>query len=237
MGDGHDRRRAEMRSLGRLARRSGWDGAADGRTRPLRTPGGGPRGRSGEGGARPQPRRRSRSATSPTRSAATASGRCRGSPRATRKRSSSYREAIAKLAPGVAVAGPDVSGSGAFREWGYAEALSQTPAMLTGHHYPLGCASKPRPQHRNAAEPGDAREGGAIARNLPVDRPRRAASRCASTRRTRSPAAGCAGVSNTFASALWATGYIGTGDGGRNGRRELPRPSGELQRLLAAVRA
>ena len=58
---------------------------------------------------------------------------------------SSYREAIAALTPGVPIAGPDVSGSGVFPEWGEEEALSQKPALLTGHHYPLGCAQTPAP--------------------------------------------------------------------------------------------
>ena len=58
---------------------------------------------------------------------------------------SSYREAIASLTPGVPIAGPDVSGSGIFGEWGEEEALAQTPALLTGHHYPLGCAQVPPP--------------------------------------------------------------------------------------------
>ncbi len=58
---------------------------------------------------------------------------------------SNYREAIAALTPGVPIAGPDVSGSGAFAEWGEEEATAQTPALLTGHHYPLGCAQTPPP--------------------------------------------------------------------------------------------
>ena len=58
---------------------------------------------------------------------------------------SDYREAIQALTPGVPIAGPDVSGSGMFIEWGEEEALSQRPALLTGHHYPLGCAQKPPP--------------------------------------------------------------------------------------------
>ncbi len=58
---------------------------------------------------------------------------------------SAYREAIEALTPGMAIAGPDVSGSGAFSEWGEEEALAQSPVLLTGHHYPLGCAQIPPP--------------------------------------------------------------------------------------------
>src|SRR5207302_6418959 len=37
------------------------------------------------------------------------------------------------------LAGPDASGSPAFLSWGSGEAAGLDPAMLTGHHYPLGC--------------------------------------------------------------------------------------------------
>ncbi|MGH2913288.1 MAG: hypothetical protein ACRDJ3_12520, partial [Solirubrobacteraceae bacterium] len=58
---------------------------------------------------------------------------------------SDYREVIGTLTPDVPIAGPDVSGSGIFPEWGSEEALAQAPVMLTGHHYPLGCAQTPPP--------------------------------------------------------------------------------------------
>ena len=58
---------------------------------------------------------------------------------------SSYRRAIGLLAPGIALAGPGVSGSAAFTRWGPAEAIAQRPALLTGHHYPLGCHQLPAP--------------------------------------------------------------------------------------------
>jgi hypothetical protein len=118
-----------------------------------------------------------------------------------------YREAIAKLAPGVPVAGPDVSGSGAFPEWGYAEALSQIPAMLTGHHYPLGCASKPAPTIETLLSPPmRGREAQSLATYLSIARPRGIPLRIDETNSV--SCGGVAGISNTFASALWATGYI-----------------------------
>ncbi len=102
---------------------------------------------------------------------------------------SSYREAIEALTPGVPIAGPDVSGSGAFAEWGEEEALAQTPALLTGHHYPLGCAQTPAPSIEtllSAATRG--REAHSLG-DLHVGGQARTASRCVSTRPTRFPAA------------------------------------------------
>src|SRR5262249_37679934 len=56
-----------------------------------------------------------------------------------------YRSAIEAAAPGIPLAGLDVSGSGVFGTWGLGEAIDQQPALLTGHHYPLGCADDPAP--------------------------------------------------------------------------------------------
>ena len=120
---------------------------------------------------------------------------------------SEYRQAIAALTPGVPIAGPDVSGSGIFIEWGEEEALSQEPAFLTGHHYPMGCAQKPPPtiesllsvltRGRESVSLGTYMK---ISRNLhvPLRIDEAGSVSCG----------GVAGISNTFASALWATGYI-----------------------------
>lgn len=116
-----------------------------------------------------------------------------------------YLEAINALTPGVKLAGPGVTGSGAFMEWGEAEALAERPAVLTGHHYPLGCVDSPtaamllNPELR-------AREArslhiytalGAL-RGIPVRIDETNSVSCG----------GVPGVSNTFAGALWAAGYI-----------------------------
>jgi len=120
---------------------------------------------------------------------------------------SDYRDAIESLTPGVPIAGPDVSGSGVFSEWGSEEALAQTPALLTGHHYPLGCARTPPPSIESLLSPAIR---GAAARSLatymavagengiPFRMDELGSVSCG----------GVAGVSNTFASALWATGYL-----------------------------
>jgi hypothetical protein len=120
---------------------------------------------------------------------------------------SDYREAIGALTPGVQIAGPDVSGSGAFSEWGEEEALAQSPSLLTGHHYPLGCAQTPPPSIEallSAAIRG--RAALSLAAYMSVSQARGIPLRIDETNTV--SCGGVAGVSNTFASALWATGYI-----------------------------
>jgi hypothetical protein len=120
---------------------------------------------------------------------------------------SSYREAIAALTPDVPLAGPDVSGSGIFSEWGEAEALSQKPALLTGHHYPLGCAQTPRPSIEALLSPAiRALEARSLATYMTVSSKRGIPLRIDETNTV--SCGGVAGVSDTFASALWASAYI-----------------------------
>lgn len=119
----------------------------------------------------------------------------------------SYREAIAALAPGVPIAGPDVSGSGVFPEWGEEEALAQTPALLTGHHYPLGCAQTPPPSIEALLSVATrVREAQSLATYLAVARRNAIPLRVDESGSV--SCGGVPGVSDTFASALWATGYI-----------------------------
>jgi hypothetical protein len=120
---------------------------------------------------------------------------------------SEYREAIAALTPGVPIAGPDVSGSGIFIEWGEEEALSQQPVLLTGHHYPLGCAQKPPPTIGlllSVVTRG--RESASLGTYMKVSRNQHVPLRIDETGSV--SCGGVPGISNTFASALWATGYI-----------------------------
>lgn len=120
---------------------------------------------------------------------------------------SDYRDAIEALTPGVPIAGPDVSGSGVFAEWGDEEALAQTPALLTGHHYPLGCARMPPASIeillsaaiRGAAARSLATYMAVASQNgIPFRMDELGSVSCG----------GMPGVSDTFASALWATGYL-----------------------------
>ncbi|MGH2904875.1 MAG: hypothetical protein ACRDK7_15035, partial [Solirubrobacteraceae bacterium] len=118
-----------------------------------------------------------------------------------------YRQAIAALTPNVPLAGPDVSGSGAFPEWGEEEALSQKPALLTGHHYPLGCKQTPAPSIQSLLSPPiRAREAQSLATYISLSSNYRIPFRMDETNSV--SCGGVPGISDTFASTLWATAYI-----------------------------
>lgn len=118
-----------------------------------------------------------------------------------------YRRAIAKVAPGIAIAGPGVSGSKIFQQWGPAEASSTKPALLTGHHYPLGCHDAPAPTiARLLSEPVRAAENQSLDRYMSVSRAKAIRLRVDETGSV--SCGGRPGISNTFASTLWAIGYV-----------------------------
>jgi hypothetical protein len=120
---------------------------------------------------------------------------------------SDYREAIEALTPGVAIAGPDSSGSGSFLEWGYAEGLAQSPVMLTGHHYPLGCAQSPAPSIELLLSPVTrGREARSLETYLSIASAQDIPLRIDETGTV--SCGGVPGISNTYAASLWATGYI-----------------------------
>jgi len=120
---------------------------------------------------------------------------------------SAYRRAIAKAAPGIPLAGPDVSGSVAFQTWGPGEAIHEQPAMLTGHHYPLRCDEVPAPTTARLLSPQIRRlEGISIRRYTSVSRARAIGFRLDETNTV--SCGGRSGVSDTFASALWAVDYV-----------------------------
>ena len=120
---------------------------------------------------------------------------------------SAYRAAIEAAAPGVPLAGPDTSGSSAFESWAPAEVIDQRPAILTGHHYALGCAAQPPPsierllsrrtqQLEEASLPGYVDVARAFETPLRLDEINNIS------------CGGVAGISDAFASALWAVGYL-----------------------------
>jgi len=118
-----------------------------------------------------------------------------------------YRSAIEKVAPGVPFAGPDVSGSLVFQSWGRGLALRQRPALLTGHHYPLGCHDSPPPTIERLLSPRVRQaEDVSLRRYMSVSRAGATGFRLDETNSV--SCGGRAGVSNTFASALWAADYI-----------------------------
>jgi len=120
---------------------------------------------------------------------------------------SAYRRAIARRAPGIPLAGPGVSGSLAFQRWGPAEARRQHPALLSGHHYPLGCNAIPPPTiEALLSETTRAKEAESLARFQAVSHATATPFRMDETNTV--SCGGKAGISNTFASTLWAVDYI-----------------------------
>jgi hypothetical protein len=118
-----------------------------------------------------------------------------------------YLRAIRRLSPGVRLAGPGVSGSHSFVEWGPAMARAQRPALLTGHHYPLGCHQVPAPSIARLLSPETRRLGAvSLARYMSVARRSRIPFRMDEANSV--SCGGRHGISDTFASALWATDYI-----------------------------
>ncbi|HXP98864.1 MAG TPA: hypothetical protein VN845_02220 [Solirubrobacteraceae bacterium] len=120
---------------------------------------------------------------------------------------SNYREAIDALTPGVPIAGPDVSGAGAFAEWGDEEALAQKPVLLTGHHYPLGCAQIPAPSIETLLSAA-IRGAAATSLNTYLTVANLYGIPMRIDEANTVSCGGVEGISDTFASALWATGYI-----------------------------
>ncbi len=118
-----------------------------------------------------------------------------------------YRSAIEAAAPGIPLLGPDVSGSVAFETWGAGEAVAERPVVLTGHHYPLGCAQRPAPTiARLLSTEIHAKEIDSLRRYAAI-----AASGGTPFRLDETNSVSCggvAGISDTFASALWAVGYL-----------------------------
>jgi hypothetical protein len=118
-----------------------------------------------------------------------------------------YRVAIEALAPGIPLAGPDSSGSSAYEKWGLSEAIYQRPALLTGHHYPLGCAEQPPPTIARLLSPRIRQlEERSLRRYQFIAQETEVPFRMDETNTV--SCGGVAGISNTFASALWAVNYL-----------------------------
>jgi hypothetical protein len=118
-----------------------------------------------------------------------------------------YRRAIQGAAPGLRIVGPDVSGSLIFQSWGRETALHDRPALLTGHHYPLGCHMVPAPTIARLLSPSIRQaEGASLHRYIAVSR--RGAIRFRLDEANSVSCGGRAGISDRFASALWAVDYV-----------------------------
>jgi hypothetical protein len=118
-----------------------------------------------------------------------------------------YRSAIAAAAPGVQIVGPDASSGEALLGWVGETAAAEHPALLTAHYYPLTKCEAYAPKLSDLVSPLlRANESAiltqlsaaAVASKIPLrlDETNNVSCR------------GQPGVSNVFASALWAVDYI-----------------------------
>jgi hypothetical protein len=123
------------------------------------------------------------------------------------EQASVYRAAIEAAAPGIPLIGPDVSGASAFESWGVGEAIDEKPALLTGHHYPLGCGKAEAPSISRLLSP-EIRSLGARSLETYVSIAQASEIPFRLDEANSVSCGGMAGISNTFASALWATGYV-----------------------------
>jgi hypothetical protein len=118
-----------------------------------------------------------------------------------------YRGAIEAIAPGIPIAGPDTSGSSAYEMWGLGEAIYQRPLLLTGHHYPLSCSEQPPPTIARLLSPEIRKaEETSLRRYMTVASDAELPFRMDETNTV--SCGGVPGISNTFASALWALSFI-----------------------------
>ena len=118
-----------------------------------------------------------------------------------------YRGAIEAAAPGVPLVGPDTSGSSAYESWGLDEAIDVRPMILTGHHYPLGCEQHPPPSISRLLAPATrAAERRSLRKYVSIAQQGAIPFRMDETNSV--SCGGTPGISDTFASALWATGYL-----------------------------
>ena len=146
-----------------------------------------------------------------------------------------YRAAIEAAAPGIPIAGPDVSGSSAFETWGLGEVVNQPPALLTGHHYPLSCQGPPPPTIERLLSPRiRVLEALSLQRYLSIAQAGEIPFRLDEANTV--SCGGVAGVSNTFAGALWAAAYVSQAMSLGDRRHQPPRQSDQLPRLHPPVR-
>jgi hypothetical protein len=150
-----------------------------------------------------------------------------------------YRAAIRAAAPGVPIAGPDPSTGVAGLRWVRAVAASPTlrPALLTDHYYPLSSCGY-RPTISELLSPNVRRsESEVLGKAVAI-----AHARATPLRMDEANSISCEGrpgVSDTFASALWALDYtaraMAAGVAGLNFHDLLDKP-GAYSPLIAPSR-
>lgn len=118
-----------------------------------------------------------------------------------------YRTAIAAAAPGVQIVGPDASSGGLSVTWVAEAASGEHPALLTEHYYPLTRCQAYAPTLGDLLSPlTRAHETAFLAQLAAAARKSAIPLRMAETNSV--SCRGQPGVSNVFASALWATDYL-----------------------------
>jgi len=118
-----------------------------------------------------------------------------------------YRAAIAAAAPGVPIVGPDASSGGLSVSWVTEAATGEHPALLTEHYYPLTRCQAYAPTLGDLLSPlTRAHETAFLAQLAAAAHARGIPLRMAETNSV--SCRGQPGVSNVFASALWATDYL-----------------------------
>jgi len=130
-----------------------------------------------------------------------------------------YRAAIAAAAPGVPIVGPDSSSGGSLVPWVTDLATAVHPALLTDHYYPLTKCQRYKPKPSDLLSPATrSREMARLRQVAAVSHASAIPLRLDETNNV--SCHGQPGVSNVFASALWAVDYIvramGSGVSGMN---------------------
>ena len=119
-----------------------------------------------------------------------------------------YRQAIERASPGVSIAGPDAVSLAGSLGWVLHEAAWEHPALLTAHYYPLGHCGAYVPTISALLGAGVRQgESGMLALAEHVQAQTRIPLRLDETNNV--ACGGLPGVSDTFASALWASDFIG----------------------------
>jgi hypothetical protein len=118
-----------------------------------------------------------------------------------------YRDAIATAAPGVPIVGPDTSTGQPALPWLSGTASGEHPALLTEHFYPLSSCETVKPTLSDLVSPlTRAHETAVLAQLASISETSGVSLRIDETNDV--SCHGQAGVSNVFASALWALDYV-----------------------------
>ena len=118
-----------------------------------------------------------------------------------------YRAAIAGAAPGVEIVGPDASSGESVLLWVSETAGAEHPGLLTAHYYPLTKCEAYTPRISDLLSPVTrANETAILTRLSAIAQARGIPLRLDETNNV--SCRGQPGVSNVFASALWAVDYV-----------------------------